>query len=157
MTKRDQLKTDRERRRGEEGRRGLGKGGRDLVRTCVLKSENPVCASHQPSSRCLYNSNSPASNTESSRHFKILFFTKIETLKNSLSPLPSVLPPPIPPAELVGDRSERAAFPMTMDLSTGAKVGNEVANDVIQEGKSILVTFRLNYEPVRFFPLNPLI
>jgi len=51
-------------------------------------------------------------------------------------------------AELVGDRSERAAFPMTMDLSTGAKVGNEVANDVIQEGKSILVTFRLNYEPL---------
>lgn len=64
---------------------------------------------------------------------------------------------PNPAITSAGKIDRRAAFPMTMDLSTGAKVGNEVANDVIQEGNSILVTFRLNYEPVRFFPLSPYI
>lgn len=60
---------------------------------------------------------------------------------------------PNPAITSAGKIDRRAAFPITMDLSTGAEVTNEGANDVIQEGKSILVTFRLNaYEPVRFFP-----
>jgi len=50
-------------------------------------------------------------------------------------------------AEIV-NRGERAAFPLTMELSTGSKVENTGANDIIQEGKSILVTFKLNYEPL---------
>jgi hypothetical protein len=50
-------------------------------------------------------------------------------------------------AELV-NRDARAAFPVTMDLSSGKATGNEFANDVIHEGKSIQVTFTLTREPL---------